>query len=158
MLGGLGMRGRTLTSVELTHGDPLHGPWIRVETAPAFPRRPFDLQDSATNLWFRMEQHPPSNLPPGERQASIDRRFQERRARNTQWTRVTIPVQGQAGEFDWLDEKTDSAARGVLGDLVLTIHAHHWPSESVRLVILTDVETYLEGDRRFSGGDPGSEE
>jgi hypothetical protein len=153
LIGGLGMRGGRLTGAELTHGEPNRGPWVRIETAPFSRERHFDLKEVAADLWFGMEQHPPPDLSPGERREWTNRRFQERRARNTQWAKGSIPVDGQPTEFDVLDEETDWAARGALGDLVVTIHAHHVTIESIRLAVVTNVEPYVEGDQRLWHGE-----
>jgi hypothetical protein len=142
MLGGVGWRGSVLTSVELTPGDPVRGPWIRVQTAPPFPERSSDLRSVATDLWFGME----TDRPPRERRSPES------------WTRVTIPVQGQSVQFDLLDENSDWGARAILDGLAITILAHRVPIESVRLVVITNVEPYIQGDERFFRGGPGSEE
>ncbi|MGH2555854.1 MAG: hypothetical protein ACRDHO_09090, partial [Actinomycetota bacterium] len=149
MVGGVAFRGNTLTSVELIHGEPMRPPWVQVETEPLASRQTRSLEDVATDLWWGMEQHPPPNLPPAERQAWIDRRIQERRARNTKWTRVSILVEAEPTEFDLLDETSDWAAHGIIGGLVVKLQAHQFPIGSVRLETVTDVEPYIEGSRWF---------
>jgi hypothetical protein len=155
-LGGVGWRGGSLTSVELTHGDPIRGPWVRIETVRKDHLHD-DPQEIASILWHRMEQAPP-DVPDELREDWIRRRVQDRRMRNTQWTRASIPVDGEPMGFDWLDENSDWAAHTHIGPLVVTIDAHRVPLESVRLAVVTDVEPYLENDVRFPRGDRRSDE
>jgi hypothetical protein len=145
-LGGVGWRGRYLTSVELTHGDPIRGPWVRIETALG-QREHHDLHEIETVLWHRMRQ-PPPEVPPEIAEDWTSHGARHRQPKS-QWTKASIPVDGELIEFDWLNEKTDWAARVLIGPLVVTVHAHRVPIESVRLAVLTDVEPYVEGSRRF---------
>jgi hypothetical protein len=125
MLGGYGMQGGKLSRVELTHGDPTNGPWVRIESArPA--AGPGNLQDVARQLRHRVE-----------------------RPVKRDWASVSIPVEGERTRFDWLDERSDWAARGFVGDALITLWAHRVPVETISIVRVTDVEPYIEGWRRF---------
>ena len=65
------------------------------------------------------------------------------------WSQVTIPVDGRPVGFAWLAEGRHWVAQGELDDRTLTLHARDLPVESVELVGVSDLEPYIEGQRRL---------
>jgi hypothetical protein len=72
-----------------------------------------------------------------------------RRRPDPGWSRVTIPVEGRRVGFEWLAEGRHWVARADLDDRTLTLHARDLPVESVELVGVSDLEPYIEGQRRM---------
>jgi hypothetical protein len=62
---------------------------------------------------------------------------------------VTIPVDGQPVAFQRLARGRHWVASAELDDRTLTLHARDLPVESVELVRVTDVEPYIQGQRRL---------
>jgi hypothetical protein len=139
------------TALELSHGDPLaeEGPQLRVTvsiervdaehvTGEWSQRR----RSLAEELWF-------AAAPPAQYAAEHWERAAAARSRpDAAWSPVTIPVEGRPVAFGWLAEGRHWVAQGELEDRTLTLHARDLPVESVQLVRVTDLEPYLQGQRR----------
>ena len=126
----------------------MDGPGVRVETVLAIDQGEADLSLVKHDLWIRRER-PPADLFPGLMSTWRRRHFDEHLAREFQWTKVSISVDGVATDFDWLEEGEDWGAQTVIGDLVVRLAGHRFPVESVRLETVADVEPYLEALHRW---------
>jgi hypothetical protein len=150
---GGGSEGQPVTTaLELGHGDPLaeEGPQLRVEVSverldtgqvPAeWSQRRRGL---AEELWLAAS--PPAHDPAGHwyQIAAVGSRPEPA------WSQVTIPVDGRPVGFAWLAEGRHWVAQGELEDRTLTLRARDLPVESVQLVRVTDLEPYLQGQRRL---------
>lgn len=150
MLGGYSTGVKAVAGIELTHGDMSSGgPWVRVGTEPVEDERLDHLHPAALELWHTAER-PPADLPPRLKGAWIQRRFEEGLAREANWTKVSIPIDGTHTVFDCLYERNDWVALAVVDHLVVKIRGHEFPIESVRLAVVKDVEPYIKGSRRFN--------
>jgi hypothetical protein len=131
------------TALSLGHGEPLaeEGPQLRVEVrvghVGAEPR------DLAEELWL---QAAPQVHDLAEHFGQL---AAARRRPDPGWSRVTIPVEGRRVGFEWLAEGRHWVARADLDDRTLTLHARDLPVESVELVGVSDLEPYIEGQRRM---------
>jgi hypothetical protein len=143
-----GMRSRSggVDSMELCHGNSLlhQGPHLRVEVSTAEGR---PCVDDLARAVFELLRRP-SDLSPDEAEAWWWRKEKDIRSRKAAWTRVAIPVDGRAVEFDFLAEGTDWVAQASRDDLIVRLRAHDFPLELVRLETIADVEPYIEGRRR----------
>jgi ribosomal protein L37E len=150
--GGGSERQPVTTALELGHGDPLaeEGPQLRVEVSverldtgqvPAeWSQRQRGL---AEDLWL-------AAAPPAHDPAEHWERIAALRSRpDAAWAQVSIPVDGRPVAFAWLAEGRHWVAQGELEDRTLTLHARDLPVESVQLVRATDLEPYLQGQRRL---------
>jgi hypothetical protein len=139
MIGGHGGGEDGVNSVELAFGDPAQD---------GREHQAFDLRETAMELWHTTRR-PPPDLPPPLAAAWRQRRFEEDIAREVQWTKVPIPVDGETIEFDWLAEGANWVARARLDDRVVRLTAHDFPVGSVRLETVNEVQPYIDGWRRF---------
>jgi hypothetical protein len=100
-------------------------------------------RDLAEELWLAAA--PPADTPAGH--------FQElaavRRRPDPAWSQVTIPVDGRLVGFWWLAEGRHWVARTELDDRTLALHGRDLPVESVELVQVSDLEPYIQGQRRL---------
>ena len=62
---------------------------------------------------------------------------------------MTIPVDGRPVGFQWLADGRHWVACAELDDRTLTLRGRDLPVQSVELVRVTDLEPYLEGQRRL---------
>jgi hypothetical protein len=62
---------------------------------------------------------------------------------------MTIPVDGRPVGFWWQAEGRHWVARAELDGRTLTLHGRDLPVESVELVRVTDLEPYIQGQRRL---------
>ena len=62
---------------------------------------------------------------------------------------MTIPVDGRPVGLRWLAAGRHRVARAELDDRTLTLRGRDLPVQSVELVRVTDLEPYLEGQRRL---------
>jgi hypothetical protein len=140
------------TALSLAHGDPLtdQGPQLRVEvrvehvdTEQGMTMRLQSRRDLAEELWLAAA--PPADTPAEH----FDQLAAGRRRPDPAWSQVTIPVDGQPVGFAWLAEDRHWVARAELDDRTLTLHARDLPVESVELVRVTDLEPYIQGQRRL---------
>ena len=100
-------------------------------------------RDLAEELWLRA-------APPTHDLAEHVERLAAARGRpEPAWSQVTIPVDGRPVAFDWLAEGRHWVARAELEDRTLTLHGRDLPVESVELVQVTDLEPYIQGQRRL---------
>jgi hypothetical protein len=139
-------------ALSLGHGDPLaeEGPQLRVEVrveqvepevGPAIRRQ--RRRHLAQELWLQA-------APPARDLAEhVDQLVAARRRPDPVWSQVTIPVEGRLAGLEWLGEGRHWVARAGLEDHTLTLHARDLPVESVELVRVTDLEPYVEGQRRL---------
>ena len=146
-----GQRRPVTTALSLGHGDPLaeDGPQLRVEVSverldtgqvPAeWSQRQRGLGEE---LWLAAA--PPAHdvVEHWQQVAAAHRRP------NAAWSPVSIPVDGRPVVFQWLAEGRHWVAQGGLEDATLTLRARDLPVESVQLVWVTDLEPYLQGQRR----------
>ena len=72
-----------------------------------------------------------------------------RRRPDPVWSQVTIPVDGRPVAFQWLAEGRHWVARAELEDRTLTLRARDRPVGSVELFRVTDLEPYIQGQRRL---------
>jgi hypothetical protein len=140
------------TALSLGHGDPLtdQGPQLRVEVRiehvdaeQGMTMRLQSPRDLAEELWLQAA--PPADTPAEH----FDQLPAGRRRPDPAWSQVTIPVDGQPVGFAWLAEDRHWVARAELDDRTLTLHARDLPVESVELVQISDLEAYIQGQRRL---------
>jgi hypothetical protein len=72
-----------------------------------------------------------------------------RRQPDPTWSQVTIPVDGRLVDFEWPGEGRHWVARAELDDRTLTLHGRDLPVESVELVRVSELEPYIQGQRRL---------
>lgn len=147
-----GQHGSVTTALCLAHGGPLaeEGPQLRVEVRvermepeQGMTVRVQSRRHLAENLW--LEAAPPAHDPAEH----WDRLAAAHRRPDPAWTQITIPVDGRPVGFEWLAEGRHWVARAELDDHTLTLHARDLPVESVELVRVTNLEPYIEGQRRL---------
>ena len=140
------------TALSLGHGDPLaeEGPQLRVEVRaervepePGTTMRVESRRQLAEDLWLA------AALPAHDPAEHFDQLAAVRRRPDPAWSLVTIPVDGQPVGFWWLTEGRHWVARAELDERTLTLHARDLPVESVELVRVSDLEPYIEGQRRL---------
>jgi len=145
-------QGPVTTALSLGHGDPLAeaGPQLRVEVRAegvepelGMTMRVQSRRDLAEELWL---QAAPQAHDPAEH---VEQLAAGRRRPDPAWSQVTIPVDGQPVGFWWLTEGRHWVAHAELDDRTLTLHARDLPVESVELVRVTDLEPYIQGQRRL---------
>jgi hypothetical protein len=148
---GRGQRPVT-TALSLAHGDPLtdQGPELRVETrvkhvdTDQVMAVPLESQRYlAEELWLRAAP-PDHDLP-----AHVERLAAARRRPDPAWSQVTIPVDGRPVAFEWLADGRHWVARAELDESTLTLHGRDLLIESVELVQVADLDTYIQGQRRL---------
>jgi hypothetical protein len=150
---GGGSEGRPVTTaLRLDHGEPKaeEGPqlWVEVsvgrldsgQVTAAWSQRRRGL---AEELWLAAV--PPAHdvVEHGEQVAAAGSRS------GAAWSQVMIPVDGRPIAFAWVAEGRHWVAQGELEDRTLTLRARDLPVESVELVRVSDVEPYIEGQRRL---------
>jgi hypothetical protein len=140
------------TALSLGHGEPLaeEGSQLRVEVRvehgqdePVMTAIVQRRRDLAEELWV---QAAPQVHDLAEHFGQL---AAARRRPDPGWSRVTIPVDGRPVGFEWLAERRHWVARAALDDRTLTLHARDLPVESVELVAVSDLEPYIEGQRRM---------
>ena len=140
------------TALSLAHGDPLteQGPQLRVEVRAervepelGMTMRVQSRRQLAEDLWL---QAAPQAHDPAQH---FEQLAAARRQPNPAWSQVTIPVDGRPVGFEWLAEGRHWVAQAELDDHTLTLHARDLPVESVELVRISDLEPYIEGQRRL---------
>jgi hypothetical protein len=140
------------TALSLGHGDPLaeEGPQLRVEVRVerleprvGMTMRIQSRRQLAEDLWLAAA--PPAHDPAEhfERLAAV------RRRPDPTWLQVTILVDGRPVGFEWLTEGRHWAAQAELDERTLTLDARDLPVESVELIRVTDLEPYIQGQRRL---------
>ena len=145
-----GQRPVTL-ALSLAHGEPLaeQGPQLRVEVRAEhvddehMTVRLQGRRDLAEELWLAAA--PPAHDPAEH----VDQLAAARRRPDPAWSQVTIPVDGRPVGFAWLAEGRHWVARADLDDHTLTLHARDLPVESVELVRVSNLEPYIQGQRRL---------
>jgi hypothetical protein len=151
--GGWAMGQRPVTTaLSLGHGDPLtdQGSQLRVEVRVErvdAERVPTVLSESrrhlAEDLWLAAASQAPDAAERWERIVGA------RRRPDPTWSQVTIPVDGRLVDFEWLGEGRRWVARAEVDDRTLTLHGRDPPVESVELVRVSDLEPYIQGQRRL---------
>jgi hypothetical protein len=144
-LGGHSASDKTVSALQLAHGDPWNpdAPQLRVEAS----QREEPLRFLAENLWH-VARRPPAELRPEEFSAWVTKRMIEIRARpDPEWGHRTILVDGIPVAFDFLGEGNSWVGRGRIGNVVLTLTATSFPVEDAVLVKIADVEPYVQGGR-----------
>jgi hypothetical protein len=146
-----GQRRPVTTALSLAHGEPLaeQGPQLRVEVR--FSRegeqvltvRSERQRCLAEELW--REAAPQAH----DLAEHFDQVAAARRRPDPAWSQVTIPVDGRPVGFQWLAEGRHWIARAELDDRTLTLHGRDLPVESMELVRVTDLEPYIQGQRRL---------
>jgi hypothetical protein len=140
------------TALSLGHGDPLaeEGPQLRVEVRAegvepelGVTMRVQSRRQLAEDLWLQAA--PPAHDPAEhfEQFAAV------RRRPDPAWSLVTIPVDGRPVGFWWLAEGRHWVAQAELDKRTLTLHARDLPIEAVELVRVSDLEPYIQGQRRL---------
>jgi hypothetical protein len=143
---------RVTTALELGHGDPRaeQGPQLRVEVSlerveteqvPAV--RSEGRRSLAEELWWEAVAQTHDVAEHWEQVAAA------RRRPDPAWSRVTIPVDGRPVAFQWLGEGRHWVAQAGLEDRTLALRGRDLPVESVELEQVTDLEPYVEGQRRL---------
>jgi hypothetical protein len=140
------------TALSLGHGEPLADQGLqlrvevrveRVDTEQVMTVRVQSRRDLAEELWLQA-------APPARTHAEHFHQLAAARRRpDPAWSQVTIPVDGQPVGFWWLAEGRHWVARTELDDRTLTLHARDLPVESVELVQVSDLEPYIQGQRRL---------
>jgi hypothetical protein len=140
------------TALSLAHGDPLaeEGPQLRVEVRaegveaePGMTMRVQSRRQLAEDLWL---QAAPAAHDPAEH---FEQLAAVRRRPDPAWSLVMIPVDGQPVGFWWLAEGRHWVALAELDERTLTLSARDLPVESVELVRVSDLEPYIQGQRRL---------
>jgi hypothetical protein len=140
------------TALSLGHGDPLadQGPQLRVgvrvervEGEQMMTVRGGSRRDLAEELWLAAA---PQAQDPAEH---FDQVAAARRRPEPAWSQVMIPVDGRPVGFWWLAEGRHWIARAELDDRTLTLRGRDLPVEAVELVRVTDLEPYIQGQRRL---------
>jgi hypothetical protein len=147
-----GQRGSVTTALCLAHGGPLAeaGPQLRgevrveqVDTEQVMTVWAQSRRDLAENLW--LDAAPQAH----DLAEHWDQLAAARRRPDPAWSQVTIPVDGRLVGFEWLAEGRHWVARAELDNRTVTLHARDLPAESVELLRVTDLEPYIEGQRRL---------
>jgi hypothetical protein len=142
-------------ALSLGHGDPLtqEGPQLRVEVrvedvGPKYAdaERAGRRRALAQDLWM---QSAPDVDDPAERFQQLDA---ARHRPDPAWSEVTIPVDGRPVAFDWLAEGHHWVALARVDGRTLALHGRDLPVGSVELVHVTDLEPYVQGQRRLQEG------
>jgi hypothetical protein len=140
------------TALSLGHGDPLtdQGPQLRVEVrvervdAEQVPTVSSESRRHlAEDLWLAAASQAPDAAERWERIVGA------RRRPDPTWSQVTIPVDGRLVDFEWPGEGRHWVARAELDDRTLTLHGRDLPVESVELVRVSELEPYIQGQRRL---------
>jgi hypothetical protein len=140
------------TALSLAHGDPLveAGPRLRVEVRVEGVEPELGMttgvqsrRQLAEDLWLAAA---PQGHDPAEHFAQL---AAVRRRPDPAWSQVTIPVDGRPVGFWWLAESRHWVARAELDDRTLTLDGRDLPVESVELVQVSDLEPYIQGQRRL---------
>jgi hypothetical protein len=140
------------TALSLGHGDPLtdQGSQLRVEVRVErvdAERVPTVLSESrrhlAEDLWLAAASQAPDAAERWERIVGA------RRRPDPTWSQVTIPVDGRLVDFEWMGEGRRWVARAEVDDRTLTLHGRDPPVESVELVRVSELEPYIQGQRRL---------
>jgi hypothetical protein len=140
------------TALSLGHGDPLaeEGPQLRVEVRaegvepePGTTMGVQSRRQLAEDLWLQaapQAHHPAEHF---EQLAAV------RRRPDPAWSLVTISVDGRPVGFWWLAEGRHWVARAELDERTLSLYGRDLPVESVELVRVSDLEPYIQGQRRL---------
>jgi hypothetical protein len=135
------------TALSLGHGDPLadQGPQLRVEVRveQAMTTRVQESRDLAEDLWLQAAPRA------GDLAGHVGQFAAARRRPDPAWSEVTVPVEGRPVGFAWLAEGRHWVARAELDDRTLTLHGRDLPVGSVELVQVSDLEPYVQGQRRL---------
>jgi hypothetical protein len=140
------------TALSLGHGDPLveEGPDLRVEVRV----EDVDPEHAATmvvgrrrmlaeDLWIQA-------APQGHDIAQhVEQLAAARRRPDPAWSQVTIPVDGRPVGFWWLAEGRHWVALAELDGRTVALHGRDLPVESVELVRVSDLQPYIQGQRRL---------
>jgi hypothetical protein len=139
------------TALSLAHGEPLaeEGLQLRVEVRTyregdeVLPVRSESRRGLAEELWWE--------AAPTARDVAEhwDQVAAARRRPDPVWSQVTIRVDGRPVDFQWLAEGRHWVAYAELDDRMLTLRGRDLPVESVELVLVLDLEPYIEGQRRL---------
>jgi hypothetical protein len=140
------------TALSLGHGDPLveEGPNLRVEVRveDVGPEHPATTgvgrrRMLAEDLWIQA-------APQGHDIAQhVEQLAAARRRPDPAWSQVAIPVDGRPVGFWWLAEGRHWVALAELNGRTLALHGRDLPVESVELVRVSDLEPYIQGQRRL---------
>jgi hypothetical protein len=140
------------TALSLGHGDPLaeEGPDLRVEVRveDVDPKHAATMgvgrrRMLAEDLWIQA-------APQGHDIAQhVEQLTAARRRPDPAWSQVTIPVDGRPVSFWWLVEGRHWVALAEPDGRTLALHGRDLPVESVELVRVTDLEPYIQGQRRL---------
>jgi hypothetical protein len=147
--GGWAMGQRPVTTaLSLGHGDPLtdQGPQLRVEVrvervdAEQVPTVSSESRRHlAEDLWLAAASQAPDAAERWERIVGA------RRRPDPTWSQVTIPwTAGWSTSSGW-----GRAATGSPGPNWIPLHGRDLPVESVELVRVSDLEPYIQGQRRL---------
>lgn len=148
---GMSWSGSAVSSVELgfgREGDD-NGPLLRVDTASNDRPSQRSLRTVAEELWWSAREMP-RGLSPDQMAGWHHRRGRELAARaEPRWSRVVLLVDGRPVRFDIFVEGRWWVARGEAGDRIITIWGRSWPLDGLELVMVADIEPYVEGWRRL---------
>lgn len=146
--GGSWRPGTVVRWLSLGHGDQHPypgGTWLLVETAPGrtAPSDTERRQRLAQRLWnfeqlaavLKRDQPPQGKVPAARRP-------------DPEWTSARIAVDGTLVAFEYLANGENWAAWAAHGDLVLSLFASRVPVDTVTLIIVTDLQPYIDGRRR----------
>jgi hypothetical protein len=147
-----GQRRPVTTALSLGHGDPLaeEGPQLRVEVRAEGVEPELGTtmgvqsrRQLAEDLWLAAA--PPAHDPAEH----FDQLAAVRRRPDPAWSLVTIPVDGRPVGFWWLTEGRHWVAQAELDERTLTLYGRDLPVEAVELVRVSDLEPYIQGQRRL---------
>jgi hypothetical protein len=140
------------TALSLGHGDPLAEAgsqlWVEVRAEGVEPElgmtmRVESRRHLAEDLWLQAA--PPAHDP----DQHLDQLAAVRRRPDPAWSLVTILVDGWPVGFEWLAEGRHWVAQAELDDRTVTLRVRDLPVESVELVRVSDLEPYIQGQRRL---------
>ncbi len=147
-----------MTHVELIYGDPVDGPYLRIDTSWKRPGRP-DVepdrvrQELTQALWHHQMQ-PPEGLNPEElHQWSVERRVDIDRRPAPKWTPTTVLIDGTDRVATIYAEGDAWATVIDLGHALLGIQSRGIPTNRVSLTQVQDLTPYTEGSMELRNRD-----
>lgn len=158
----LGGHGRSssvgLTHVELIYGDPVDGPYLRINTRWERPGRPDvepdGVRQELTRALWQHQMQPPEGLNPEElHQWWVERRGDIDRRPSPKWTPTRVLIDGTDRVATTYTEGDDWAAVIDLDQVLVGIQSRGIPTNRVSLTQVQDLTPYMEGSMELRNRD-----